>query len=99
MKKSFPALVTGLLLAALPLAAVAKPAPRKRAAAAQATPAAPRWDQTITLTDQGFPVMGNPAAPVKLVEFISFTCSHCADFSQEAKVPLTTGLVREGKVS
>ena len=98
MKKTIAALASGLLIAALPISASAKPAPRKRAPAA-APQAGPRWDQTVTLTEQGFPVMGNPAAPVKVVEFISFTCPHCADFAQEAKVPLTLGLVRQGKVS
>lgn len=43
--------------------------------------------------------MGNPAAQVKVVEFISFTCPHCADFAAESKVPLQSGLVRQGKVS
>ena len=95
MKKTIAALASGLLIAVLPAVAPAKPDPRHRDAAL----AGPRWDQTITLTDQGFPVMGNPQAPVKVVEFISFTCSHCAEFSQESKVPLAQGLVRQGKVS
>ncbi len=98
MKTFIAALATGLLIAALPLTASAKPAPRKRAAA-PVVPAGPHWDQTITMTEQGFPLMGNPDAPVKVVEFISLTCSHCADFSKESKVPLATGLVRQGKVS
>ncbi len=98
MKKMIAALSTGLLIAALPASSLAKPAPRKKAPA-PAAQAGPRWDQTITLTDQGFPVMGSPNAPVKVVEFISFTCPHCADFAQESKVPLQTGMVRQGKVS
>lgn len=98
MKKTIVALATGLLIAALPISAAAKPAPRKRAPVAAAQ-AGPRWDQTVTLTELGFPILGNPNAPVKVVEFISFTCSHCADFALEAKVPLNLGLVRQGKVS
>jgi len=98
MKKFIAAFATGLLIAALPLTVSAKPAARKRAAA-PVVPAGPHWDQTITMTDQGFPLMGNPDAPVKVVEFISLTCSHCAEFSQESKVPLAAGLVRQGKVS
>lgn len=101
MKKTFALLTTGLLITALSAQAPAKPAPRraKAAAAAPALPAGPRWDQTITLSEQGFPVMGNPAAQVKVVEFISMTCPHCADFAQESKLPLAQGLVRQGKVS
>ena len=93
IKTTIAALLTaGLLLAGVP--ATAKPVPRHRAAAPVLT-----WDQTVTMTADGFPVMGNPAAPIKLVEFISYTCSHCAEFSKEAKVPLVGGLVRQGKVS
>ena len=92
-KTTIAALLTaGLLLTGV--AATAKPAPRHRVAAP-----GPRWDQTVTMTADGFPVMGNPAAPIKLVEFISYTCSHCAEFSKESKVPLAGGLVRQGKVS
>jgi len=43
-------------------------------------------------------VVGNPAAPVKLVEYLSFTCSHCADFYAESKATLHDALVRQGKV-
>lgn len=98
MKKTIAALASGLMIAALPVGSAAKPAKRARAAAPAAQPG-PRWDQTITMTQQGFPVMGNPAAPVKVVEFISFTCPHCADFSAESNAPLQLGLVRQGKVS
>lgn len=94
MKTIVAALVSGVLLAALPAAAPAKPAPAKRAA-----PAARQWDRTVTMTRQGFPVLGNPAAPVKVVQFVSFTCHHCAVFSQESLAPLNSGLVHEGKVS
>ena len=94
MKKTIAALLTaGLLIAGLQAPALAKPAARNRTAPVL------RWDQTITMTADGFPVMGNPDAPVKVVEFISYTCSHCADFSKESKVPLDSGLVRQGKVS
>ena len=95
MKKTIAALLTtGLLIAGVQTTALAKSAAR-----AKKTLAGPQWDRTITMTADGFPVMGNPAAPVKVVEFISYTCSHCAEFSKEAKVPLSDGLVRQGKVS
>ena len=94
MKKTIAALLTaGLLIAGMQAPALAKPAARNRTAPVL------RWDQTITMTADGFPVMGNPGAPVKVVEFISYTCDHCADFSRESKVPLDSGLVRQGKVS
>lgn len=42
--------------------------------------------------------MGNPNAPVKLVEYGSLTCPACARFSNSAKAPLAAR-VRTGKVS
>ena len=67
MKKTIAALLTaGLLIAGVQTTALAKSAAR-----AKKTVAGPQWDRTITMTADGFPVMGNPAAPVKVVEFIS----------------------------
>jgi protein-disulfide isomerase len=43
--------------------------------------------------------MGNPAAPVKVVEYGSMTCPHCADFSRTAMTPLAARFIRSGKVS
>ena len=42
--------------------------------------------------------MGNPAAPIKLVEYGSLTCSHCADFHGAAKAAIAER-VRSGKLS
>jgi protein-disulfide isomerase len=95
MKKTIAALLTaGLLSIGMQAPTQAKPDARHKPVAA-----GPRWDRTITMTADGFPVMGNPNAPVKVVEFISYTCSHCAEFSEESKIPLDAGLVRKGKVS
>lgn len=96
-KTIFAALTLSLLALGATAPATGKPAIRHKAA--NAVPAAKQWDQTVTMTADGFPVLGNPAAPVKLVEFISYTCSHCADFSKESKLPLNSALVRQGKVS
>lgn len=69
-------------------------------AAAQVAAETPRsWDNFVSATPQGNPVLGNLAAPVRLVEFISYTCSHCAHYDGEAKLPLRRGLVRQGKVA
>ncbi|MFO1255896.1 MAG: thioredoxin domain-containing protein [Sphingomonadaceae bacterium] len=92
MKKLVSALAMGALLltAEAGLAAGAK-----RKAAAAATP----LDQRVTLTARGTVVLGSSAAPVKLVEYMSYTCPHCADFNREAHDELRGGLVRSGKVS
>lgn len=61
--------------------------------------AARDWRNTVTLSPEGNPVMGNPAAPVKLVEYISYACSHCSEFVSLSRARLEGDLVRRGKVS
>ena len=34
-------------------------------------------------------LMGNPAAPIKLIEFGALSCSHCAEFAKESFGKLT----------
>jgi protein-disulfide isomerase len=87
--------VLAILFAALlaPVLAFAGPA----AAAPRA--AAIDWTRTVTATPDGGLRMGNPNARVKLVEYFSFTCPHCAAFAGEAYGPLTQKYVRTGQVS
>jgi protein-disulfide isomerase len=59
----------------------------------------PTWTATVTLGEGGSHVLGNPDAKVKLTEFISYTCPHCAHFHQESDAPLKLGYVMPGKVS
>jgi protein-disulfide isomerase len=67
-------------------------------AAAPAPAQVKDWTNTVALSaDDGFTV-GNPDAPVKLVEYASLTCPHCARFSKDASKPLMA-YVRQGKVS
>jgi protein-disulfide isomerase len=61
--------------------------------------AAPDWTAKVALSPIGAHVMGNPAAPTKVVEYVSYTCSHCAHFVAEGTQPLKTGWVKGGKVS
>ncbi|MFM5883836.1 MAG: DsbA family protein [Novosphingobium sp.] len=63
-----------------------------------AGPAA-NWNVTVALTPAGSHVLGNPAAKVKLTEFVSYTCPHCAHFESEADGVLRLLYVRPGKVS
>ncbi len=57
------------------------------------------WTQTVTQTEQGSFVMGNPNAPVKLVEFGSYTCPHCAEFAEKGEPELVNAYVKTGQVS
>jgi protein-disulfide isomerase len=63
-----------------------------------APPQGKTWDQVVTITDEGGYLMGNPDAPVKLVEFASMTCPHCADFSEDVD-ELVNDYVKTGQVS
>lgn len=66
--------------------------------AAVAPPAGTSWSQTVSETPDGYYLMGNPDAKVKLVEFGSYTCSHCKDFTAEASEEINK-LVDTGKMS
>jgi protein-disulfide isomerase len=57
------------------------------------------WSTVVSETPQGGFVMGNPDAPVKVVEYASLTCPHCAAFSAEGYRPLTEEYVKRGLVS
>lgn len=57
------------------------------------------WTQTVTQTAEGGFLMGNPDAPVKLVEFGSMTCPHCAEFDEAAMGAITNTYVKSGRVS
>jgi protein-disulfide isomerase len=57
------------------------------------------WTQLVSATPDGGYIIGNPAAPVKLLEYASLTCPHCRDFTKEAVQPLRDKYVKSGKVS
>ena len=67
-------------------------------AAPIAAPAGTKWSETTAVTPDGGMLMGNPNAPVKLIEYGALTCSHCAEFSEKSKVELKA-LVDKGTVS
>jgi protein-disulfide isomerase len=50
-----------------------------------------------SLTDQGFPRLGSPDAPVVVEEFTSFACPHCRDFHNERFRTLLPAIA-EGRV-
>lgn len=61
-------------------------------------PARPaNWTQTAAVTPEGHHVLGNPAAPLRLVEFVSYTCPHCAQFEVESEAQLKLGMIGPGK--
>jgi protein-disulfide isomerase len=61
--------------------------------------AARDWTRTVAATPAGGYLIGNPAAPVKVVEYFSLTCPHCRHFAETGMAPLKSGYVGNGKVS
>ncbi|GAA5052509.1 DsbA family protein [Erythrobacter westpacificensis] len=66
---------------------------------AMAVPMAPataqNWNAEVVETEQGYRV-GDPEAPLQIIEFISYTCPHCATFDREAEAELRYHYVHEG---
>jgi protein-disulfide isomerase len=83
-KKYLGAVLVGVM--ALSTALVAAPAPSK-------------WLSTVTVTDKGAHILGNPAAPNKVVEYMSYTCGKCADFEIKEVPAFKTQFVASGKAS
>lgn len=75
-----------------PVATTAQPA-------AIPAPGGGDWRDQVIVTPAGGYLMGNPNAPVKLLEYASLTCPHCRDFSREAAAPLRDSYVKSGKLS
>ena len=57
------------------------------------------WRVATVRTPAGTFLTGNPAARVRLVEYASYTCPHCAAFSAESDAVLRNQMVRDGSVS
>jgi protein-disulfide isomerase len=97
-----------LLLSTLAVSLAAcdnKPAAPAGDAAAPATtsavaaPAGQNWTEVVAATPEGGFRMGNPDAKVKLVEFASLTCPHCAEFHESAAATIKSKYVASGNVS
>ncbi len=61
-------------------------------------PGGTNWVDTVTKTAEGH-VLGNPNAPIKLVEYGSRTCPTCGRFATEAMEPLRQKYISTGRVS
>jgi protein-disulfide isomerase len=55
------------------------------------------WQSQITRTERGH-LIGNPEAKTQLIEFISYTCPHCADFTAQGEPALELAGVAPGKI-
>jgi hypothetical protein len=57
------------------------------------------WNTVVAVTADGAHRIGNPEAKVRLTEYVSYTCPHCAAFTQEADDRIKVGYVFPGNVS
>ena len=57
------------------------------------------WANTVAATPEGGIRIGNPAAKVKIVEYASYTCSHCKAFNESAVPALKKTYIAAGTVS
>ena len=62
------------------------------------TGAAPNWLATVSEEGTAHRI-GNPAAKVRLTEYVSYTCPHCAEFNREAEGALQLAYIGTGKVN
>ena len=85
--------LTALALGSLAVAVAARPAKPRTALSAAAN-----WGTTVEARDSGH-VIGNPEAGNKLVEYMSYTCSHCAEFARTGDAAIKVLIVPRGKVN
>lgn len=64
-----------------------------------AAPAGSTWSDKVVVTPEGGYLMGNPNAPIKLVEYGALSCSHCAEFADKGFAKLRDEYVNSGRVS
>ena len=64
-----------------------------------AAPAGKAWADVVEVTPEGGYRMGNPEAPIKLIEYGSLSCPHCAKFTQEGHEELVNDFIASGRVS
>ena len=69
------------------------------ASTATATSAGTDWTRVTAATPEGGFRIGNPEAKVKLLEFASLTCPHCAEFHEAAMPTLREKYIASGNVS
>ena len=56
------------------------------------------WNATIEMSPDGSHLIGNPQAPIKLTEYVSYTCPHCAHFEVEGEGAMRLAWVAPGKL-
>lgn len=99
----------GFVLALAPIALVAgcgqggsggsAPSAPTGSANGKAAPSGEQWVDVVSKTPDGGYVMGNPDAPLKVIEYGARSCPHCAHFDKEGFPALKANYIASGKVS
>lgn len=98
--------LAGIVITALLLTAATAPgtkpratAPATKAPAAPATPpVAGDWNSYVRVSPMGTYIVGNPRAAVKVIEYLSYTCPHCATFSNESGSVFRDQMIKSGSL-
>lgn len=98
MKIALP-LLSALALVLAGCSKQAADAPAHGHAASVPPPAGRSWTDVVSSTADGGYRMGNPNAPVQLVEYGAFSCPHCKAFESEGLPSLKRDYVSTGRVS
>lgn len=64
-----------------------------------AAPAGKAWADVVAETPDGGVLLGNPDAPIKLIEYGSLSCPHCAKLAQDGMAKLRDDYIGSGRVS
>ena len=56
------------------------------------------WHADVERTERGYRI-GNPEADASLIEFVSYTCGHCASFTREGEGALDLALLAPGHLN
>ncbi len=64
-----------------------------------AAPEGQAWTDTVNVSEYDGYVLGNPDAPIKVIEYASLTCPACAAFASNGAEQLKTEYVNTGRVS
>ena len=57
------------------------------------------WTARVTISDKGGHIVGNPLAKNSVTEYMSYTCSHCANFEVQSYTPLRASFLKKGDIN
>ena len=73
--------------------------PKGEPIAAVPPPTGKAWSDVVSATPEDGMRMGNPDAPIKLVEYGSLSCPHCAKLANDGMPTLISKYIDSGRVS